>query len=119
MMCEHLRMDNLPFHSQLHCRDCGMSEKEIKLESKIAYMDKVCDELLALNSGLLAKAEELEKGLVAEKTIRLRAEKECKLLKTCANCRHFSRGYADNRCVKNLWPTETLRQNNCRDWKMV
>ena len=78
-MCEHLHMDNLPFHAQLHCRDCGMSEREIELE------------------------------------------KECKRLRVCGNCRHFSTGYTGDYCVKESChgECETLRQNTCRDWEMV
>ena len=46
------------------------------------------------------------------------AEAECKRLRVCGNCRHFSTGYTGDYCVKAN-NRETLRQNTCRDWEMV
>ena len=46
------------------------------------------------------------------------AEAECKRLRVCGNCRHFSTGYTGDYCVKDN-NRETLRQNTCRDWEMV
>lgn len=49
------------------------------------------------------------------------AEAECKRLRVCGNCRHFSAGYTGDYCVKESChgKRETLRQNTCRDWEMV
>lgn len=45
MNCEHSKMDNLPFHCQRHCVECGMSESEIKLSEKVKQLQAEVESL--------------------------------------------------------------------------
>lgn len=45
MNCEHSKMDNLPFHCQRHCVECGMSESEIKLSEIIKQLQAEVESL--------------------------------------------------------------------------
>jgi len=64
---------------------------------------------------------DLEKVFYAESMARRKAESECKRLRVCGNCRHYSQGYTVDCCVKYLGhgEKETRRSNTCNDWEMV
>jgi hypothetical protein len=49
MKCKH-DMDNLPFHGQLHCRECGMSAREIQLEKECQRL-RVCGNCRHFSTG--------------------------------------------------------------------
>ena len=50
-----------------------------------------------------------------------RAEAECKRLRVCGNCRHYSRGYDGSFCADDASfdEKELGRQMTCNDWEMV
>ena len=77
----------------------------VRLREANERADKQCDELLALNEGILKKAEEIEA--------------ECKRLRVCGNCRHFSTGYTEDLCAKPSRYGGTTRQSTCNDWEMI
>lgn len=66
-------------------------------------------------------ADGLSNQLAAANVRIAQAEAECRRLRVCGNCRHYSQGYTDDYCVKDCshGEKETRRGNTCRDWEMI